>query len=120
MPTDVERFIFVENEKTTPIEAIELFRLRLETNIYLDLDEKFYVPSFRQNLLFVSSLDKSGYSCLFGNSKFSLYQNSNLVGTGSLIDNVYMLDTNAFFNELLYINKRGTKHKLIDENFVVL
>ena len=66
------------------------------------------------------SLDKSRYSCSFGNSKFNLYQNLNLFGYSSLIDNLYMLDTNASFNESLHINKRGTKCKLTNENYAML
>ena len=84
------------------------------------LDETFYITSFRHNLVFVSSLDKSGYSCSFRNNKFSLYQNSKLASTGFLIDNLYMLDTNASFNETLNINKHGTMCKLIDENSAML
>ena len=98
LPTNAERFIYVGNNKVAHVEVIGLLRLPLETGIYLDLDETFYVPSFKQNLISISILDKSRYSCSFGNRKFNLYQNSNFVGTGSLIDNLYMLDTNASFN----------------------
>ena len=81
------------------VEAIGLFRLQLEIGVYLNLDETFCLPSFRSNLISISSLDKSEYSYSFGHSNFSLYQNSNIFGTGSLIDNLYMLDTNASFND---------------------
>ena len=55
------------------------------------------MPSFRQNLVYVLSLDIFGYCSLFGIGKFSLFQNSNLVGTGSLsgYDNLYLLDSVA-------------------------
>ena len=63
-------------------------------------------------------LDKFGYSCSFGNNKFSLFQNSNLVGTGALsyADNLYMLDTIASYHETLQLSTRGVKRKLINEN----
>ena len=112
LPTDAERFIYIRKDKAAHVDVVGLFRLQLETYVYLDLDETFYVSSFRQNLNSVSSLGKSRYYCLFGNSKFSLYQNSNLVDTRSLIDNLYMLDTNASFNGSLHINKHSTKCKL--------
>jgi len=46
-------------------------------------------------------LDKFGFSCSFGNNKVSLYQNSNMVGSGSLIDNLYMLDVVSSYNKIL-------------------
>ena len=70
VPTNVERFIYMGNNNKAPVEAIGLFRLQLESSCYLDLDKTFYVLSFRWNLIFVSHLDKSSYSCSFGNWKF--------------------------------------------------
>ena len=75
----------------------------------MDLFETFVVPSFRRNLISISSLDKFGFSCSFGNNKVSLYQNSNMVGSGSLIDNLYMLDVVSSYNEILQISSHGTK-----------
>ena len=75
----------------------------------MDLFETFAVPSFRRNLISISSLDKFGFSCSFGNNKVSLYQNSNMIGSGSLIDNLYMLDVVSSYNEILQISSRGTK-----------
>ena len=58
---------------------------------------------FRWNLISISALDKSGYSCSFGNGKFSLFHDLKLVGFGSLsgYDNLYLIDTIASFNESL-------------------
>ena len=66
----------------------------------------------------MSILDKFGYTCSFGNNKFSLFQNSNLVGTGSLsyVDNLYMFDTVASYHETLQLSTQGVKRKLTDEN----
>ena len=92
-----------------------VYRLKLESGYFLDLDETFYVPSFRQNLISVSLLDKSGYSCSFRNKKFSLFQNSNVVGTGSLVDYLYKLDLHAsHITESLHVNSSGLKHRLIN------
>ena len=91
------------------VEAIGTFRLQLKIGIYLDLFETFVVPSFRRNLISISSLDKFGFSCSFGNNKVSLYQNSNMVGSGSLIDNLYMFDVVSSYNEILQISSHGTK-----------
>jgi len=69
----------------------------------LDLKDTFVVPSFRRNLISVSYLEKFGYSCSFGNNKFSLSFNLNIVGTGLLLayDNLYLLDTVTTYNETL-------------------
>jgi len=112
LPSDDERFIFFGDGKRVTMEAIGTFRLQLKTGFYLYLFETFGVPSFRRNLISISSLDKFGFSCSFGNNKVSLYQNSNLIGFGSLIDNLYMLDANCSYNEILQTNSRGTKRKL--------
>ena len=83
--------------KTTKVEAIGTFRLLLKTGVYLDLKETYIVPSFRRNLISIYVLDKSGYYCSFGNSKFNLSLNSNVIGTGSLSVHyiLYLLDTVA-------------------------
>ena len=44
---DAERFIYMRNDNKAPIEAFGLFILQLESGCYLDLDETFYVASFR-------------------------------------------------------------------------
>ena len=63
-------------------------------------------------------MDKFGYTCSFGNNKFSLLHNSNLVGIGSLsyVDNLYMLDTIASYHETLQLSTRGIKRKLTNES----
>ena len=98
-PTDAERCIYVGDGKSVEVEAIGHFRLLLGTGYYLDLIDTFVVPSFRRNLVSVSVLDKLGYSCSFGNNKFVLSINSDIVGTGSLIyyDNLYSLNTIASY-----------------------
>ena len=110
------------NGKTAKVEVIGTFRLLLKTGVYLDLKETYVVPSFKWNLISFSVLDKSGYYCSFGNSKFSISLNSNVIGTGSLSvhDNLYLLDTVASFNETLYASTRSKKHKLIDKDSIML
>ena len=58
-------------------------------------------------------LDKSGYSCSQGNGKFNLFQDSNFIGTGSLInnDNLYLLNIIASHNETLHSTSKCTKRK---------
>ena len=84
----------------------------------MDLNETFVVPSFRRNLVSISVLDKFGYFCSFENNNFSLFQNSNLIGIGSLfyVDNLYMLHTIVSYHETLQLSTRGVKRKLTNEN----
>ena len=79
-PNDGERYIYVGDGKIVEVEAIRKYRLLLNIGFYLDFNEKFIVPSFRQNLISIFPLDKSDYSYLFGNGKFSLFHDSKLVG----------------------------------------
>ncbi|RDX75958.1 hypothetical protein CR513_44101, partial [Mucuna pruriens] len=76
------------------------FHIIIKNWISLDLSETFVVLSFKPNLISISSLDKIGFSCSFGNNKVSLYQNSNTVGSSSVIDNLYMLDVASSYNEI--------------------
>ena len=120
-PNDAEKFIYVGDDKTTKVEAIGTFRLLLKTSVYLDLKETYVVPSFRQNLISISVLDKSRYHCSFGNSNFSLSLNLNVIGTSSLSvhDNLYLLNVVASFNETLYTSTHSTKRKLTNKDFVM-
>ncbi|KAK8952136.1 hypothetical protein KSP39_PZI003213 [Platanthera zijinensis] len=121
-PNDAERFIFVGDGKSVQVEAICTFRLLLDAGSFLHLEDTFVVPSFRRNLISISVLDKSGFSCSFGNRIFTLSYANTVLGTGSLSanDNLYMLNTNTSFNETLYVSSSGTKRKLTDTNQAAL
>nr|CAN61880.1 hypothetical protein VITISV_018026 [Vitis vinifera] len=121
MPTDGERYIYVGNGNKAAVKAIGLFRLQLDSECTLDLEETFGVPSFRRNLIFVSCLDKFGYCCSFGNGMVSLYLNSNIIGTGILTDKLYKLNIKATNgNETLHSSNYGIKRKLMNENSSML
>ena len=118
---NAKRFIYIGNGNKAHIEVIGLFRLQLESSCHLDLDETFYIASFRRNLVFVSRLDKSSYSCSFGNGKMSLFQYSDMIGISSLVDNLYKLDINvSHINESFHASNYGIKCKLTYENSSML
>ena len=119
-PSDAERFIYVGDGNAVAVEAIGTFRLSFDTGHFVELRETYVVPSVRRNLVSISVLDKYGYSCSFGDNKFSLFLNSSLVATGLLIDNLSMLNTIASYNDTLQITSRGTKQKLSRENSAML
>lgn len=87
--------------KAVPVEAIDNFRSSFETDYIIELNETYVVPSFRQKLISISALDKYGFSCSFGKNKFNLFLNFTLVMTGSLIDELYMLNIIASISETL-------------------
>ena len=79
------------------------------------------VPSFRQNLISISCLDKYGYFCSFENGMVSLYLNSSIIGTGNLTDMLYKLNIKASNgNEILHSSNYGIKRKLTNENSSML
>lgn len=54
------KFIYLEDNNKVSVKVTGVYRLRLESGFYLDLDETFCKPFFKRNLIYVSYLDKSG------------------------------------------------------------
>jgi len=55
----------MRGENKAVVEAIGVYRLKLDSIYILDLDETLYVPSFRRNLISISLLDRSNFHCHF-------------------------------------------------------
>jgi hypothetical protein len=94
----------------------------MKISLYLNLFDTFVVPSFRRNLIFISALDKLGFSCSFGDEKFGLYRHSNMVASGflSIVDNLYALDTIASYNETLNNETQNFRQKLTHQHSAAL
>ena len=121
MSTDGEIYIYVGNGNKATVKAIGLFILQLDFGCTLDLEKTFMVSSFRRNLIYVSCLDKYGYFFSFGNGMVSLYLNSSVIGTSSLIDKLYKLNLKASNgNETLHSCNYGIKRKLTNKNSSML
>jgi hypothetical protein len=92
-PREGERYIYVGDGNKAEVEAMGHFRLLLKTSLYFTFE----------NLISISALNKLGFSYSFGDGKFGLYRYSNMVVSGflSVMDNLYALDTIAFYNETL-------------------
>ena len=59
--------------------------------------------------------------CSFDNGIFRLFQNSNVIGTGSLIDKLYKLDIKTSYDNVsMHVSNYGTKCKLTNENSSML
>jgi hypothetical protein len=108
---DGERYIYVGDYNKADIKVIGHFTLLLKINLYLDLFDTFVVSSFRRNLISIFALDKLGFSCSFGDGKFNLYRHSNMVAYGflSIMDNLYVLETIASYNEILNNETRNVR-----------
>ena len=121
MSIDAKRFIYMGNSNKAPIEVIGLFRLQLEYGCYLDwmrlfmyyhLDRIWYLFLIWTNQATLIHLEMK---------KMSLFQYSNMIGIGSLVDNLYKLDINvSHINESLHASNCGTKCKLTYENSFLL
>ena len=92
-PRSEEKYVFTSNDISARVEGVGMFRLLLNTGHFVDLIDTFVVPTFRRNLVSVSTLDKSSYTCTFGNRKVSIKYEDNVIGTGTLLQdiNLYML-----------------------------
>ncbi|RDX90245.1 hypothetical protein CR513_27913, partial [Mucuna pruriens] len=92
---------------------------RFQLSYGRDHFDPFRTTSPCGNLISISSLDKFSFSYSSRNNKVSLYQNSNVVGSSLLIDNLYMLDVVSSYNEILHTSSCSTKQKL-NENSIKL
>ena len=58
---DNEGYIYVSDDKIIQVKTVGFFRLFLKIEFYLDFNGTFIIPSFRRNLISISTLDKFGY-----------------------------------------------------------
>jgi hypothetical protein len=121
-PRNGERYIYVGDNNKAEVETIGHFSLLLKTSSYLVLFDTFVMSSFRRNLISISALDKLDFSCSFGDEKFDLYRHSNMVTSGflSVMDNLYALDTIAFYNETLNNETPNVIQKLTHQDSAAL
>ena len=117
-----EHGIYSGNGMRSHVEAVGTFRLVLETNFVLDLENTLYVPSFSKNLISVSKLVPLGFEFSFVGLDFRLFKNSSLVGCGTLVDGLYKLNLDPVFeHSLLTLHDNiGIKRTIIDENSSML
>jgi hypothetical protein len=67
--SDVEANVIVEDGYGVPVLEIRVVSLHLSSVHTLILKDTIYVPSMRRNLIFISTLDKCGYTFNFSNGK---------------------------------------------------
>ena len=81
----------VANNAEAKVNFIGDISLHLESRFTLVMNNTFYVPSFRRNLISIPLLDKLRYCMNFGNSEVKLSLNSTNISYGVLIDGLYKL-----------------------------
>ena len=63
-PISEEKYVFTGIDTSARVEGFRTFRLLLNTGHFIYLIDTFVVPTFRCNLVYVSTLDKFGYICM--------------------------------------------------------
>ena len=71
-PRSEEKYVFTADDTSARVEGIRTLTLLLNTHHFVDVVDTFGVPNFRRNLVFVSTLDRFGYTCTFGNRKVNI------------------------------------------------
>jgi len=109
--------LFLWGIEKIPVESIGTYDLILDTELYLDLLDTFYVPSISRNLVSLSKLHVVGYSFKFGNSCFSLYKCTCMIGFGTIFDGLYKLNLDNLYVETLMTlhHSVDNKYGLVDE-----
>ena len=85
----------MKNRMKAPVEAVEIYRLKLDTGYHLDLLETPYVPSLSRNFVSLSKLDVTAHSFNFGNGCFNLFKHNHLIDTDVHCDGLYNLKFNG-------------------------
>ena len=63
-PISEEKYVFIDINTSARVEGFGTFRLLLNNGHFVYLIDTFVVPTFRCNLVSVSTLDKFGYTCM--------------------------------------------------------
>ena len=80
-PVGSELSILSDNKMSSHMEALRTCTLTLSSGFVLVLDRTFYVPSFSQNLIYVSRFVPFCFSFTFQDNVFNLFHKSNHIGT---------------------------------------
>ena len=86
--------------------AVRVVTLHFEGDKVLVLDDCLYVLEVRRNLVSVSCLSCNGYSLYFNKNSVSIKFNDEVICSGMLCDNLYLLKPKT-----LQIYSHETNHK---------
>ena len=94
-PVGSELSILSGNKMSSHIEAIGTCSLTLSSGFVLVLERTFYLPSFSQNLIYVSRFVPLGFSFTFQDNVFNLFHKSNHIGIESFVDGLSCPDSRS-------------------------
>ena len=119
-PKELERTLRVANITEVELTFFGDVSLHLELGFTLVLNNTFYVPCFRRNLISIPLLDKLGCCLNFGNYEVKLSLNSTNIGYGILIDGLYKLSLVMNGEYILHTDKATSKRSRIQERSSML
>ena len=118
-----ELTITLGNGTRVEIEAIDTLRLILDSGFIMYLVDTTYVPVFTRNLISIPKLDSYGYGLKFGNNGVSLFYNSYLVSSSTLLGNLYSLNLDYKYSQCLlsyHVHESSRKQNRVNENSSIL
>ena len=96
-----EEKLYLGTEDMIQVELVGTFRLILSSGHVLDLEETFYVPSLRRNLISISRLLPFGYDVNFRDSGCDVNIHGESVGSALLVDDLFRLILDVSYEKFL-------------------
>lgn len=100
---DGKSLIYMGNNDRAAVEGIGNWILNLDSGIKLILEECLYAPTVRRNLFSISRLEKCGFEFDFGNGRFLMSLNGDVVLSGFRYNDMYKIHLNG--NEIYNVEK---------------
>ena len=91
----------------------------MPSGLVLSLEECYYVPTIRRNIISISCLDKKGFEFIIKNNKCNFYLDNIFYGYAPCISGLYVLDTEET-NEMPIYNFDTKSSKSNDLNSTYL
>ena len=99
--------------------AVGTYDLSLPTGLVLSLENCFYVPTVRRNIISIFCLDKKGFAFFIKNSKCNIYKDNIFYGYAPCTSGLYVLDADDTSGMPIY-NIDTKRSKSNDLNFTYL
>ena len=90
------------------VKAIGTLKLDLGSGNFLFLDNVYYVPSMRRNLVSVSLMVKSGCRLLIDSNGILISRNSMEIGSGVILNDYLQLNCSMAQQEILLVENNNT------------
>ncbi|KAM2147950.1 hypothetical protein ACFX1Q_004634 [Malus domestica] len=92
VPRKDEISVIVGTGDKAAAKFIGTVRIKLESGFILELQDVFYVPSIRRNLVSVSQLVKKNFELSINDSGFIIYQDLQIIGNGFHVGGMFQLN----------------------------